>query len=54
MVGSSIVRESYIEARTRPGGTNLGLGRLNVDIWWQGYGGMRIQHLQSRILFQLC
>lgn len=39
VVGSSLIRDAFFVARTRPGGLNLGWERLNVDIWWQGYEG---------------
>jgi hypothetical protein len=40
IVGSSIIKEAFVSARSRPGGTCLGLGRLNVSTWWQGKRGM--------------
>lgn len=40
-------------ARSRPGGLNLGLDRLNVNIWWQGYGGMRISQVMPRLCTML-
>lgn len=49
VIGSSLIRDAFFAARTRPGGLNLGWERLNGDIWWQGYGGMRIQHLKPQI-----
>jgi hypothetical protein len=35
MVGSLIVKNAFIVARQRSRGINLGLSRINVEIWWQ-------------------
>ncbi|VDI29458.1 Hypothetical predicted protein, partial [Mytilus galloprovincialis] len=39
IVGSSIIKHAFGEARGRPGGVNLGLQRMGVNIWWQGKCG---------------
>lgn len=51
ILGSSIIRDAFRAARSRPGGLNLGLERLNpnLNIWWQGYAGLRIQQVHSHI-----
>ncbi|XP_069105087.1 uncharacterized protein [Argopecten irradians] len=48
-IGSSIVRWAQFEALQRPGGPDLGLDRLNLKIWWQGYSGLKIRNLDSKI-----
>ncbi|VDI73212.1 Hypothetical predicted protein [Mytilus galloprovincialis] len=45
IVGSSIVKHAFVTARDRPGGVNLGLGRLNASFWWQGKGGMIVRSM---------
>jgi hypothetical protein len=47
MVGSSIVKNGFLEARSHPGGSNLCL--KDGEIWWQGKGGMLTNQLRSRI-----
>ncbi|CAG2208161.1 unnamed protein product [Mytilus edulis] len=49
IVGSSLIRNAFVHARSRTGGVNLGLHRLGVKIWWQGYGGMGLKDLESTI-----
>lgn len=50
IVGSSIVRNGFIVAKTRPGGINLGLqARLGVSIWWQGRGGLDTRMIRRHI-----
>lgn len=49
-MGSSIVRDAFTETHNRLGGRNLGLQRLNVDIWWQGRGGMVVFDIKKRIM----
>ncbi|CAG2230792.1 unnamed protein product [Mytilus edulis] len=49
IVGSSLIRNAFVHARSRTGGVNLGLHRIGVKIWWQGYGGMGIKDLESTI-----
>jgi len=49
VVGSSITKHAFVHARSRPGGVNLGLSRLNVSIWWQGKSGMVIKDLPKVI-----
>ncbi|CAG2232678.1 unnamed protein product [Mytilus edulis] len=49
IVGSSIVKHAFVTARDRPGGVNLGLGRLNASFWWQGKGGMIVRHVKAQL-----
>ena len=49
IVGSSIIKRGFVHARSRPGGSQLGLGRIGASLWWQGKGGMRNIHLQPTI-----
>ena len=53
MVGSSIIKNAFIVARHRPGGINLGLSRINVEIWWQGIEGMPIEQIKKQIVTML-
>ncbi|XP_069131942.1 uncharacterized protein [Argopecten irradians] len=48
-LGSSIIKRAGIAARSRPGGLNLGLQRMGANIFWQGYGGLGIQQVESKI-----
>lgn len=49
MIGSSLVKEAFIAAKSRPGGTSLGLGRINVSAWWLGKSGMTSRQIKSLI-----
>ncbi|CAC5376145.1 unnamed protein product [Mytilus coruscus] len=49
IAGSSIVKHAFVTARDRPGGVNLGLGRLNASFWWQGKGGMIVKHVKGQL-----
>ncbi|XP_052695416.1 uncharacterized protein LOC128173783 [Crassostrea angulata] len=49
IVGSSIVRNAGIAALSRPGGHGLGLQTKGIDIWWQGYGGLRFVDLSCKL-----
>lgn len=49
MVGSSIVKNAFIAARSRPGGISLGLSTYNISLWWQGYGGLQLSQLRRKI-----
>ncbi|XP_052092411.1 uncharacterized protein LOC127728859, partial [Mytilus californianus] len=49
IVGSSLIRNAFVHARSRTGGVHLGLQRIEVNIWWQGYGGMVLKDLESTI-----
>ena len=46
-VGSSIIKHAYPAAISRPGGPNLSIPGL--DIWWQGYSGLRLVTTKYRI-----
>ena len=45
------MKHAYISARTRPGGTNLGLERIGMKIWWQGYSGLKIINLKNKLWY---
>ena len=49
IVGSSIIKYAFLEARQRPGGVNLSLQRLGVNIWWQGRSGLTLSKLRNHI-----
>jgi lysophospholipase L1-like esterase len=49
IVGSSIIKRASIAARSRPGGLSLGLTQRGINIWWQGYGGLKFMHLVAKI-----
>lgn len=49
IVGSSIVRNAGIAALSRPGGQCLGLQTKGIDIWWQGYEGLRFVDLACKL-----
>lgn len=38
-----------MKARSRPGGLNLGLERLNATVWWQGKSGMVVSQLEGHL-----
>ena len=49
-MGSSIIKDAFSTARSRPEGTSLGLrNRLNTTIWWFGKSGMRLSQLERQI-----
>ena len=48
-MGSSIIKEAFVSARSRPGGTCLGLGHLNESAWWQGKRGMVVSQIKGQI-----
>ena len=49
IVGSSIIKDEFVSARSCPGGTCLGLSPLNVSIWWQGKQGMVVRQIKGQI-----
>lgn len=49
MVGSSLIKDAFVSAKKRPGGTSLGLDRINVSIWWQGKSGMVSRQIKSQL-----
>ncbi|CAC5398778.1 unnamed protein product [Mytilus coruscus] len=53
IVGSSLVKNAFVQARTRPGGINLGLDQNGVRLWWLGKSGMRLNDLLNRIKLML-
>ena len=50
-MGSSIIKQAFTEALCRPGGANLGLERLGINIWWQGYSGLRFLQMKSKLSY---
>lgn len=46
---SAIVKHTFVAARGRPGGVNLGLQRIGVSIWWQGRGGLILSRMKQAI-----
>lgn len=50
-VGSSIIKNAMMASVCRPGGSNLGLDRLNMNIWWQGYSGLKFLELKRKLFF---
>ena len=38
-------------ARQRPGGIQLGLERKGIQIWWQGYAGLKFLNLKKKVLY---
>ena len=53
VVGSSIIKEAFVQARSNPGGLNMGLQILKVSVWWQGRSGMGIDDLKKQINIML-
>lgn len=47
MVGSSLLKRAYLQCRCRQDGSSLGL--KNVDLWWQGYGGLRLRDVRQKL-----
>lgn len=35
----------------RTGGINLGLERLGIKIWWQGYAGLKFTDLKKKVMY---
>ncbi|XP_045210646.2 uncharacterized protein LOC123562056 [Mercenaria mercenaria] len=46
-LGSSLIKKAFITARSTRAGLNLGLD--GVEIWWQGYGGLCLTQLLSKL-----
>ena len=51
IVGSSIIKHAALEARTRPGGTGLGLEHLSIELWWQGYGRLKFIYIAKKLRY---
>ncbi|XP_061194825.1 uncharacterized protein LOC133202988 [Saccostrea echinata] len=51
IVGSSIIKRASMAARLRPGGWSLGLTQRGVDMWWQGYGGLKFIDLVQKVRY---
>lgn len=51
IVGSSIIKHAAIEARVRPGGTSLGLKSRGIELWWQGYGGLKFVDVAKKLRY---
>ena len=49
IIGSSIVRNAFVQARKSNVGINLGLSRVGLQLLWQGYGGMTTCDFMSKV-----
>jgi lysophospholipase L1-like esterase len=49
LVGSSLIKHAFSEAKLRPGGPNLTLERENIDLWWQGYSGLLLGKTRQKL-----
>lgn len=49
LVGSSIIKNAFIEAKKSPQGVDLGLGRLGISLWWQGRSGLTLNKIKGYI-----
>lgn len=47
IVGSSIIKHAFVQARGRPDGIHLGLEQHGVSVWWQGRSGLSATRLKS-------
>lgn len=50
-MGSSIIKHAFLAAMLRTGGINLGLERLGIKIWWQGYAGLKFTDLKKKVMY---
>ena len=50
-MGSSIIKHAALETRTRPEGTGLGLENLSIELWWQGYGGLKFIDIAKKLRY---
>uniref|UniRef100_K1PR21 SGNH hydrolase-type esterase domain-containing protein n=1 Tax=Magallana gigas TaxID=29159 RepID=K1PR21_MAGGI len=50
-VGSSIIKHAFLAAMLRTGEINLGLERLGIKIWWQGYAGLKFTDLKKKVMY---
>lgn len=50
-MGSSIIKHAFLAAMLRTGGINLGLERLGIKIWWQGYAGLKFTDLKKKVIY---
>ena len=46
-LGSSIVRDAFVHARSHEPGINLGIEQ--AVLWWQGYSGLRLKQTKQKI-----
>jgi hypothetical protein len=53
VVGSSLVKNAFVEARQSYDGCSLGLKRNNIRVWWQRKGDMSWGELVPRITLLL-
>lgn len=49
-VGSSIIKHAFL-ACLRTGEINLGLEKLGMKIWWQGYAGLKFTDLKKKVMY---
>lgn len=47
--GSSLIKHAWMQARNRPGGSNLSLQDHGIRLWWQGYSGLKIRQVLNRM-----
>lgn len=45
------IKNAMMASVCRPGGSNLGLDRLNMNIWWPGYSGLKFLELKRKLFF---
>jgi lysophospholipase L1-like esterase len=53
ILGSSLVKNAFVDARKRPGGVILSLQRIGVNIWWQGRSELTLRRLKDHIKIML-
>lgn len=49
MFGSSIIKRAFVDSFLRPVGSDLNLDRLNITLWWKGYGGLEIVNMIQKL-----
>lgn len=49
IIGSSLIRNAFVRARASPEGINLGLSRIGMNILWQGYGGLTVGDIMTKV-----
>ena len=47
LIGSSIIKRAFLETRDLDKGSSLG---LDVELWWQGYGGLKLATCTSKLV----
>ena len=49
LVGSSIIKQAFIDARISPGRVHLGLERVGMRLWWQARSGLTLDRLRNLV-----